>query len=429
MRLLFLQYFIENQRFRLTWFNLTEASLGFVFIIEFIIKVCADGFAFAPNAYLLSIWNLLDFFVLLTLIVNIGTSLSTGSAAVNSFTRSLKAFRALRLINLSSTMRDTFYGVMIIGASKILDASVLTILYIIPFSIWGQNLFAGLLFSCNDESGLGKTQCVGEYMVNPVQWEFLAPRAWENPHVWSFDSFRSALLILFEIVSLEGWSDVLLSAMSITGKDEQRRADASQYNSIFFLIYNLIGAIAVLTLFVTCIIENFTQRSGQALLTAEQRQWVDLKKLILRQRPAKMPKKQPTGAFRKWCYERAIAKQGWWSRFLTTLYLIHVTVLLTQAMSQPVWADDLRGMCIRRDVGTATVLTMCADYIFLLLTLIYAFDIVVRFSGLGWRSFVQNGWNIYDVLVVSGTFATTIPLLLQNTSQTATQVRHAHYDC
>lgn len=314
-----------------------------MFIIEFIIKIIADGFAFTPNAYLLSIWNLLDFFVLLTLIVNIGTSLSTGSAAVNSFTRSLKAFRALRLINLSSTMRDTFHSVMIVGASKIFDASVLTILYIIPFSIWGQNLFAGLLFSCNDTSVLTKAQCVGEYMVSTVEWEYLAPRAWQNPHVWSFDSFRSALLILFEIVSLEGWSDVLLSAMSITGRDQQRHANASQYNSIFFLIYNLIGAIVVLTLFVSVIIENFTQRSGQALLTAEQRQWVDLKKLILRQRPAKMPKTQPTGIFRKWCYERSIAKHGWWSRLLTTLYLLHVAILMTQAMSQPVWVETLRG--------------------------------------------------------------------------------------
>lgn len=36
---------------------------------------------------------------------------------------------------------------------------------------------------------------------------------------------------------------------------------------------------------------------------------------------------------------------------------------------------------------------------------------VVRAFGLG-RSFYENGWNIYDVVVISGTVATTIPVLL-----------------
>lgn len=312
-------------------------------MVEFLIKVVADGFIFSPNAYLLSVWNLLDFFVLVTLVVNIGTSLSSSSTAVNSFTRALKAFRALRLINLSSTMRTTFYNVMIVGASKIFDASILTVLYIIPFAIWGQNLFSGLLYSCNDGSALSKSQCIGEYMASPSNWEFLAPRAWQNPYVWSFDSFRSALLILFEIVSLEGWVNVMQSAMAITGRDQQAQQDAAQYNSIFFVIYNLIGAIVVLTLFVSVIIENFTIRSGMALLTTEQRQWVDLKKLILRQRPAKRPKTRPSNPFRAWCFDRTVHKNGWWSRTMTTLYVLHIAVLMSQADSQPVWADTFRG--------------------------------------------------------------------------------------
>jgi hypothetical protein len=315
-------------------------ALGFIFIIEFMVKVLADGFIFTPNAYLLSVWNMLDFFVLLTLLVNVGTALSPSNAATSRFTRSLKAFRALRLINLSETMRQTFYNVMIIGAGLIFDASVL---YIIPFSIWGQNLFSGLLYSCNDGDVLGKTQCVGEYLASPAQWEILVPRAWQNPYVWSFDSFRSAILILFEIVSLEGWVDVMDSAMAITGENLQSQPNFSQYNSLFFLIYNLIGAIVVLTLFVSVIIENFSLRSGQALLTSEQRQWSDLKKLIVRQRPSRRPLARPTRGFRSWCYDRAVAKHGWWSRMMTGLYVIHIGVLTSQTASQSLRADDSRG--------------------------------------------------------------------------------------
>lgn len=48
--------------------------------------------------------------------------------------------------------------------------------------------------------------------------------------------------------------------------------------------------------------------------------------------------------------------------------------------------------------------------------MLYAIDIVVRFVGLGFRSFRSNGWNIFDVIVVTGSFATTIPALQAVTS-------------
>jgi hypothetical protein len=38
----------------------------------------------------------------------------------------------------------------------------------------------------------------------------------------------------------------------------------------------------------------------------------------------------------------------------------------------------------------------------------YEVDIFVRFHGLGWRSFRANGWNIFDVIVASGSLLTTV---------------------
>lgn len=82
---------------------------------------------------------------------------------------------------------------------------------------------------------------------------------WSNPGlaesttVWAFDSFRQSILILFEIVSLEGWIDVMNAAMSIVAIDTQSQQNYSQWNSIFFLIFNLFGAVIILTLFVRCV--------------------------------------------------------------------------------------------------------------------------------------------------------------------------------
>ena len=121
------------------------------------------------------------------------------------------------------------------------------------------NIFSGLLKGCNDadDSISGYSTCVGEFQQNSVDQSlsYMAPRVWANPGLdsditsWAFDSFRESILILFEIVSLEGWIDVMESGMSIVGLEDQPEDFASPANSIFFLIFHLFGGVIVLTLF------------------------------------------------------------------------------------------------------------------------------------------------------------------------------------
>jgi len=386
-----------------TWYNLTEVGLSLFFFVEFLVKVIADGFVFSPNAYLLSIWNQIDFFVLLTINVNIITTLTNKG---NAFTRAMKAFRALRLINLSSTMRTTFYNVLIIGATNIWDATFLAVLYVIPYALWAQKVFSGLLYSCNDSSVTTKAECAGEFASAIIDdWEVMMPRVWQNPQVWSFDNFWSSLLIMCEIISLEGWIDVMESVMPIRGRDLQPVENASQWSALFFCLYNLVGAVFILTLFVSIIIENFTHRSGMSLLTTEQRQWIDLRRLIMRQQPAKRPKQRPAAGWRSWCFDRAVDKQGWWSRLMTFLYLGHIVILMTESERDASWADTVR------------------NSIFLGLTIIYALDIAIKLAGLGWRSWFANGWNRYDFCVVAGTFANTLDVLFGSPNGVSIQLQ------
>ena len=130
------QYYEENGVHRGTWFDLVELGLGTTFILEALIKIIADGFVFAPNAYLLSRWNVLDFLMLMALLINIVTSLIY-IGGLSRLTRALKAFRALRLVTLFGRLRDTLHAVLFAGASKIVDAAILMILYLIPFAVWG----------------------------------------------------------------------------------------------------------------------------------------------------------------------------------------------------------------------------------------------------------------------------------------------------
>ncbi|KAG0695689.1 Ion transport protein-domain-containing protein [Suillus ampliporus] len=387
-------YYMQHGLIRGSWFNIAEAAFGVTFLAEFTIKVIADGFMFTPNAYVKSIWNILDFIILIGVLTNVSFTLIFVSGLTRSI-HALKALRALRLVTLIDKMRNTFESLIISGATRILDAAVLAILYLIPFSVWGVNIFAGLMNECNDTSVNGINDCTNEFIntIHGSSFGFLAPRAWDHPSpstTFSFDNFRSSMLILFEIVSLEGWIDVMSVAMSITGKNQQPQINNSQINAIFFVIYNLLGGVVILTLFVSIIIGNFSSKTGSAFLTHPQREWIDLQKLIKRQKPSKRPKSRPTQLFRAWCYDRAIHKHGWWSRMMTFFFVIQIIVLMTQTFE------------------VREVVAKFQDDFSLIITTMYVVDIAVRFYGLGWRSFRANGWNMFDIVVAGGSFITTL---------------------
>jgi voltage-dependent calcium channel len=253
------KYYTEHGRVRGSWFDVAESAFGIALLVEFVIKIVADGFFFTPNAYVRSIWNILDFFIMTGLLVNVTIGLIF-IGGLGRFARALKALRALKLITLIEKMRSTFESLVISGFLRILDAAMLAMLYMIPYAVWGLNIFAGLMNECNDMNASGLSDCINEYENSFVTnsnggpaFAFPVPRVWANPApstTFSFDSFRASLLILFEIVSLEGWVDVMGVATSITGPNQQPQTNASQVNAIFFVIYNLLGGVVILTLFV-----------------------------------------------------------------------------------------------------------------------------------------------------------------------------------
>ena len=105
-----------------TWFVWTDMGFSIVFTIEAVIKVIADGFFWTPNAYFRGSWGFIDGLVLVTLWINVITSLYKDkpiSRAVGAF----KALRALRLLNVSDSARETFHSVIILGGWKVLSVS------------------------------------------------------------------------------------------------------------------------------------------------------------------------------------------------------------------------------------------------------------------------------------------------------------------
>jgi hypothetical protein len=116
-------YLEENPSLQATnWFILTDLAFAILFTVEAIIKVIADGFFWTPNAYFRSSWGAIDLFVLITLWINVIAAL-LNDGAVSRAIGAFKALRALRLLNVSDSARETFHSLIIIGGWKILSVS------------------------------------------------------------------------------------------------------------------------------------------------------------------------------------------------------------------------------------------------------------------------------------------------------------------
>lgn len=399
------EYFANHVFTIKNWFVWTDLAFAGIFTIEAVIKVIADGFFWTPNAYFRSLWGFIDGMVLITLWVNVAASF-VNDGAVSRAVGAFKALRALRLLNVSDSARETFHSVIFVGGWRVLSAAFVSLSLLIPFAIYGVNLFNGLMMTCNDTTGdiFNLSDCAMEYGSSPYNsnWTLLAPRVASNPY-YDFDNFGDSLFILFQIVSQEGWTDVMWSAESIIGKGFQPQNFASQGHAVFFIIFNLMATAFVLNLFISVFMRTYTEQTGVAFLTSEQRSWLELRKLLDHVRPSKRPSNKLSSRLRLWCYKRATQKHGKWHQLITILLVFHLILLTMEFYPEPAAWDLTR------------------NYIFLALTAAYIANIMIRIVGLSWPRFRRSSWDIYSLLSVSGTLITTI-LLLSNFNQ-STYVR------
>jgi hypothetical protein len=338
------EYFQSHDFSVKNWFVFTDMGFAVLFTIEAMIKVIADGFFWTPNAYFRGSWGFIDGVVLLTLWVNVATSLYN-EGQVTRTVGAFKALRALRLLNVSDSARDHFHSVIVRGGWKVISAAFVSLSLLIPFAIYGLNLFVGRFTFCNDSTPdiFDLHDCVHEYASTPFEWEVLAPRIAANPY-FDFDNFGNSLFILFQIVSQEGWTGVMWAAQGITGVFTQPRDFASEGNAVFFIVFNLLGAVFVLTLFVSVFMRNYTEQTGVAYLTTDQRSWLELRKLLRQVSPSKRPSStRQRETWEEWCYRRAVRKTGGWQRFITGLLVLHLLLLcLEWYPGNAIW-DRIRG--------------------------------------------------------------------------------------
>lgn len=127
--------------------NAANSFLVFMFWMEAICKIVADGFLRTPSAYLKNGWNRIDFFIVLTATADVVLSSVAEARTIRSI-RVLRVLRPLRAMKTNETMS------MILEAitkciPTMFGALCLSGIFYLTFAIFGVSLFMGKFYRCD----------------------------------------------------------------------------------------------------------------------------------------------------------------------------------------------------------------------------------------------------------------------------------------
>ncbi|OON23196.1 transporter, cation channel family protein [Opisthorchis viverrini] len=186
----------------------------------------------------------------------------------------LRCLRPLRIFCLVPQMRRVVYE-LVRGFREILMVSVLLVVFMFIFAVYGVHLFGGRLAICNDRTITTKEKCVGRFhreisvtklkSIKGPGPRLLVPRVWANPRNFNFDNIGNAMLALFEVLSLEGWVEI---------RDVINERIGPRH-TIYIHLFVFIGCLIGLTLFVGVVIANYSenkkimQRNSQTVFSTQ----------------------------------------------------------------------------------------------------------------------------------------------------------------
>lgn len=362
------------------WPLYIDCAFVSMFSIEFIVKTVADGFIYSPNAYLRNPWNVIDFVVLLYIWMYLITFLRNDGNISRIF-RGCSALRALRCLTISNTARQTFNMVIFQGGKKLFQAALVSISLLFPFTIWGIGLFRNRLGTCND-GNVGLSGCYNEYTNTVFQWDVIMPRVYSQPYLY-LDSFSSAFKSLYEIISLEGWVDLLTNLMNSTGVGTIPEPWGNPASAIFLVLFNFLSMVFILNLFVSFIIKNYAENTGAAYYTSEEKAWLESKKMLSQAKPKAIPNLFEMSNLRRIIYFTAVEKRNFlYATFLQVVLYMHIIVLL----------------CLSYEKDNS--ITRFSQFYFMFSTTVFLIQEILYICGEGLRLYTRQIWNCIRFCIV-----------------------------
>jgi hypothetical protein len=209
---------------------------NYLFLTECTLKVIALGFTMDGGSYLHDSWNKLDFFIVVTSVIDM--------ILTNTDIPALKVLRLLRMIRPLRVISHNPQLKMIVAAlfesvGSIINVSVVVIIVWVMFAIYGMNTYMGMFFYCSEDP-----------YINNTKW-VCADRGGKWLRFDSnFDDIGQSMMTLFIVSSLEGWPDIMYQSIDITKRDNGPKYENSPGQSGFFIVFILIGSFFFLNFFI-----------------------------------------------------------------------------------------------------------------------------------------------------------------------------------
>ena len=196
--------------------NATISSLELfftvAFTVEMVVKMVGLGLVENEDGYFRSMWNWLDF----AIVVEGLYSLASDGALGSNFSgiRSIRALRPLRSITRLQGLR-VLVDALLYSLPLLVNTLIVCAFYFMVFGIVGVQLWTGAFRQrCFDvatgEQVPGDDRlCGGVYQCDSAAGHFCAQSRANPNNVTNFDNILWAFATIFQCITLEGWVDVM----------------------------------------------------------------------------------------------------------------------------------------------------------------------------------------------------------------------------
>ncbi|XP_074041675.1 voltage-dependent calcium channel type A subunit alpha-1 isoform X6 [Leptinotarsa decemlineata] len=233
----------------------TEVYFLAIFCVEASLKILALGFVLHRGSYLRNIWNIMDFFVVVT-----GFLTMFPQDYIVMDPRALRAIRVLRPLKLVSGIPSlqVVLKSIIKAMAPLLQIGLLVLFAIVIFAIIGLEFYSGALHrTCYSLYNIDEIVKEGEEAVpcntdNETQaknqgsnWcrdgNSVCLERWQGPNngITSFDNIGFAMLTVFQCITMEGWTAILYWMNDAMG---------SYFNWMYFVPLIVLGSFFMLNL-------------------------------------------------------------------------------------------------------------------------------------------------------------------------------------
>ena len=375
-----------------------------IFLFEFVLKLVDNGVYWeSKSAYFRTSWNLLDFLILLFQALDVSGQSGLGTLRI------MRVLRPLRLLNKIQSLQLLLLAIRSC-ALDMMNVFLLWMFAFILFGVLGMSIFSGKLYACNDEGFVGppmnpleaagsaigwRENCVGNFWTSTndngepyvADWSpvhILRPRVWANPTDgpsglgFNFDNFAISLQSLFEVSTFEQWSDTVYASAAVTSIGQQPVPKASYLNVLFFHAWIVLSCFFVLQLVIGVLVDSINQKSGKALYTSLQRNWVQMEMRLRKLKPL-APLATPESPLRNkvWFLVNYPAFQN----AITIVIVINITMLATESYAMADWWRQV---------------TEQTNWVFIV---IYMIEIILKLIAYSYY-FFYDAWNLFDFIVV-----------------------------